>query len=192
MKTTIYFLLTLVFLTAASCTVDVPDIDAVAPKFSFQIRGDGFNHTFMSGDDLSSVKLNLKKGAVYNFTFIGSDAGGLQDLLWNYEDDLVSTVDIAIAGGLPENWYKTTHYDHDFDFYPFVDGIRFKGDIADPLSGTILTGTFMFDSYSQDTYPNSFDFIARDFGGVTENPNSVMLHLSVLLGDHPTALLHVE
>ena len=191
MKTTIYCLLTLLFFSTTSCEVDLPETDSIAPLYSFQISGDGFNHTFESGDDLTSLRLNLKKGQTYNFSFVGSDAGGLQDLLWNYEDDLVSEVVINIPGGLPDDWYISTRYEHDFDFYPFVDGIRFLGDRADPRSGAAISGTFKFDSYSQDSYPNTFDFIARDYGGQSGDHNMVAGHLSVLISDH-TRLVSIE
>ncbi|HEA29254.1 MAG TPA: hypothetical protein ENH91_04560 [Leeuwenhoekiella sp.] len=192
MKTSTSLFLAFLSLTIVSCTVDVPEIDTVPPAFSFQIQGDGFRHTFESDDDLTSLRLNLKKGAVYQFTYIGSDAGGLRDLLWNYQDDLVSDAQIEISDELPMGWYQTTRYEHDFEFYPFVDGIRFQGDIANPLSGSAISGTFSFNSYSQDSYPNTFDFIARDFGGLRDEPNIVISQLSILLGDHPTELVPME
>ena len=87
----------------------------------------GFRHTFTEADDLSNVKLYLRKGTAYRFTLIGSDEGGLQDLILIWQDDPVTDYGVNIPGGLPEGWYETNRYDHSFEFYPFVDAIRFQG-----------------------------------------------------------------
>ena len=189
MKTMLYLLLTLLFFTATSCEVDVPDMDRVPPKFSLQINGDGFNHTFTEADDLSNVTLNLRKGYEYKFTLLGSDAGGLQELLLIWEDELVTANEVNIPNGLPEGWYETNHYDHSFEFYPFVDSIRFQGDASDAYTGAGVSGTFSFSSYALETYSNLFEIVARDYGGLSGEPNITTQHLKLYIGNRPTALV---
>jgi hypothetical protein len=61
-----------------SCETEIPSTDITPPTFNFRITGDGFSRTFTQADDFSRFQLNLKTDVNYNFTYIGSDAGGLK------------------------------------------------------------------------------------------------------------------
>ena len=180
MKTTLYFLLTLVLLTATSCTVDVPDTDAVAPKFSFQIRGDSFNHTFESEDDFDNMKLHLRDGFTYNFTFSGGDSGGLKNLRWLWFDSLSGSVTTDVApASITEGWLVRTGY------------IWFIGDRDNALSGAIITGKFT----PHGGYPAGemqFEFFADDFGGQRGDENYTEKYLNVVIANHPTKIVTVN
>ncbi len=177
MKTTLYFLFALVFL-ATSCTVDVPDTDRIPPTFSFQISGDGFNHTFTQDDDFTAFRLHLRRGYEYDFVLSGGDSGGLKDLRWLWFNSSIVYIDTNIPSeNITEGWNV------DPNGY-----VWFIGDRDDALSGAIITGSFT----PGGGYPTGMmdlGLFAQDFGGLSGNTNFIEENLTVVIGNHATAII---
>lgn len=158
-----------------SCETEIPDEDPTPPTFSFHITGDGFDHTFNQDTDFDNLQLNLKNGETYTFTFIGSDAGGVERAQMfiggiNY---------IQLVTPLTSPWtYRV--------LTPLQDVIEWIGDASNPLTGAILTGDFRV---SGRNIANSIRFTVEDFGGNRRRSNRISKELYLNLGDHPTELI---
>ena len=186
MKKSIFYLLTLLFITASSCTVDVPETETATPKFSFKITGDdGFNHTFTQDDDFESFQLNLKKKTNYEFVFSGSDNDALKNLIWNFPGALEAQTILTLADDTLPGWYKTSRYDSS------SDGVRFDGDSEDKVLSSSLEGIFyIYLGFDGDLNYN-FDFTAKDYGdmNVDENVTHRKLYILVRNEDQPTEIV---
>lgn len=65
-----------------SCDVEeVPEMDDVPPAFTLNIQGAGINRSFTQRDNFNEIQLNLLEGTTYDFTFLGADAGGVEQLI---------------------------------------------------------------------------------------------------------------
>ncbi|HEA29255.1 MAG TPA: hypothetical protein ENH91_04565 [Leeuwenhoekiella sp.] len=178
MKSTTFILFTLALLVATGCSVEVPNIDTVPPKFSFQIQGDRFNHTFTEEDDFEAIELHLRDGYEYNFTFSGGDAGGLKHLSWQWLNGYGASVSLNVPlENITDGWVaRNGGY------------VWYTGTIDDPRSGGIITGKFTpHEEYRGNTI--EFSFFARDFGGHNETENAVDKYLQVVIADHPTEIV---
>ena len=189
MKPVILLFISAAFLLLTSCEVDVPDTDVTPPKFSFKITGDGFDHTFDQDDDFEHYELYLKDGGSYQFIFSGSDEGGLKYLRWGAPGSPDSGIRVS-APSLPSGWSVTSRA---FDEYG-ENAVKYEGNEADPVSGALSAGDFAIYQPYQDL-PVTFHFIARDYGGLDENINTVEKYLKVFVGsgdDFSSRLVHIE
>lgn len=181
MKTRIHFLLAFLFFTATSCEVDVPDTDMIPPKFSFQVRGNGFNHTFQSEDDFDTIELHLRDGYEYSFIFSGGDAGGLEHLSWQWFNSDEGSIDQNVPlENITEGWVaRNGGY------------LWYTGNIEDPRSGTIIAGKF---TPHQELRGGTMElsFFARDFGGRNGAENAIAKYMTVVIADHPTQIVPVN
>lgn len=163
------------------CTADIPDSDDVLPQFELTIIGDGFSHTFDQDDDLTKLQLNLNRNAEYRFIFSGSDDGGLQLLSWSWEEFLDDHIFLRLPEIIPTGWSEGGAV--------FPDaGLTFNGDDEDPRRIQIISGKIKPSLYNEQRY-NYFQFTALDYGGTEGYYNIAENEISILIADHPTALI---
>lgn len=171
-KNSLYLLIALI--SFQSCTVDIPELDDTPPKFSFQITGDGFNHTFNQDSDFNNIQLNLRQGATYDFILTGSDAGGVKQIQWQYAYDYVEFSD-----PIPSPWTQTTTS-------PLSSVINWFGDASNPLSGNILAGKMVSEG---NQVSHELFFMVKNFGGESGNSNTTYASLNVYSADHTTEII---
>lgn len=168
-------LLFLLLVFTQSCETEIPNEDPTPPTFTFQIRGDGLDHTFNQDSDFDNLQLNLKNGETYTFTFIGSDAGGVE----RAQIFIGGSNHIQLLTPLPSPWnYRT--------LTPLQDVIEWIGETNNPLTGAILTSDIRV---SGRNIANSLRFAIEDFGGSSRRSNRISKELYLYLGDHPTQLI---
>ncbi|TMM52219.1 hypothetical protein FEE95_21265 [Maribacter algarum] len=160
-----------------SCETEIPPEDITPPEFSFQINGDGFYHVFDQDSDYDNIRLELKAGATYDFTYTVFDEGGLAGAYWSRED--VWKIRTTFRG--QPLW--SNYYGHN----GIYGSINWSGDRSNPVSGATVTGFFEVRDEGYDT--TSFTFSAVDFGGDDEMLNRIQKRLRVRISDGPTRIL---
>jgi len=130
MKTIIKLFLTLnIIIVLLSCITDVPETDTIAPEFSLQITGDGFDRTFTQDDDLENIQLNLGADTPYNFLLGGIDQGGVRQIQFQHTPDFT-----PIRTPIPSPWTQSNG--------GLTTTIRFNGDSNNALTTQLLASTF--------------------------------------------------
>ena len=169
-------LVLLISLFTISCETEIPETDVIPPGFTFQITGDGFSETFNQDTDFGSFQLNLREDTAYDFILTGSDADGLKRVEWYVVSDYI---DIETDINSPWSVSATS---------PLVDVVSWNGNRNDPLTGSILTGTFR-------TRGNSIalgmTFYLTDFGGESGRSNSSSGELNILIDNHITEMIEL-
>ena len=179
MKTSSTFTLAIVtVLVLSACSTTIPETDTTPPRFSFQIRGDGFNHTFDQDTDFSDIQLNLKDGAVYNFTLSGADDGGISLIRWQFAADY-----LEFQESVESPWTVR-------DISDLTRNVDFVGDRDEPLTGNVLTGRFRVNGnrIGDPRTSVSYKFWLRDFGGQSGSINTFSAELNVLIDNHETEI----
>ena len=162
--------ITLILIGTQSCETDIPITDREPPKFSFQVTGDGLNHTFDQDTNFSSVTLMLRRGVTYNFIFTGSDQGGMDRMAWyTYHSGRVSIETTA------ESPWRFRNDDQ------WNSSLRWLGNRNNPLTGSAAAGTFTTQGSGNHV---NFRFSLADFGGETGSPNNTWKDLQVYVGAH--------
>lgn len=151
-----------------SCETEIPPEDPTPPEFSFQITGEGVNYTFNQNTDFDNIKLNLKKDASYDFTFTGSDSGGVAHIQWSILPGGYTNV----VSSVPSPWVRT--YANDNEHF------RWSGDRSNPLTGSILSGRL---TAPYDRFRVVFRFVVTDFGGESRRPNTITKELNISTGN---------
>jgi len=173
-------ILTLVIAVTAifySCETEIPDTDSVPPTFIFRISGDGFERDFNQDTDFESFQLNLRTGVEYDFAYSVGDDGGLKNAFWYYNSELVEFIT-----PIPTDW----------KVLPSGLGsvLAWQGDSANPLTGTILAGTFKINNKYDGLLVHNFQFWVQDFGGATDMTNDAIGYLNIATDNHPTAVIN--
>ncbi|TMM52216.1 hypothetical protein FEE95_21250 [Maribacter algarum] len=167
-------MLVLLVIFTQSCETEIPPEDPTPPALLFRIVGDGFEHNFDQDTDFDNLVLNLNINATYEFTLIGTDAGGVERIQWfNYP-----IWSVIVNTGIPAGWSETTSH-----------GFEWVGDASNPLTGSIFTGTMSASEMSNG--PAMFRFIVSDFGGDGRSPNRILKELNMYIDDHPTRLIEL-
>ncbi|MEP2771687.1 MAG: hypothetical protein ABJH05_06040 [Fulvivirga sp.] len=110
----------------SSCEVDeIPEVDNDPPEFTLTIQGPGVNHTFTQRDDFDR-QLNLLKDAIYDFTFLGADTGGVELLVLFAPHAFMDFSDLESGVIREENEFRTL--------------LRKEGDSSNPLTALSMTG----------------------------------------------------
>ena len=157
-----------------SCETEIPITDTTAPEFTFQITGDGFNRVFDQDTDYSNFQLNLRDGTIYDFTYTGTDLGGVELIQWQIESPAYIVMETPISSP----WTTT-------DISLLSRMIAWSGDRNNPLTGNVITGRFRTNAQIVSVV---FRFYVRDFGGESRIPNSNSGTLNIYLGDHATEI----
>lgn len=177
MKNLSYTLILILLCLTQSCETDVPDTDNTPPEFSFQIIGDGLDHTFTQDDDFANIQLNLRHDQSYNFNYVGTDNGGVQLIRWQ----LPSSDYIEFNTAIPSPWTITI-------LSPLSRLIQWQGDSNNALTAGILTGTF---EANGENVSDTFRFLVSDFGGTSGTSNNVSKELTIYIGEHNTAIINL-
>lgn len=177
-----YFVFTFVIIMAlvlTACSTTIPVTDNTPPRFSFQIRGDGFSHTFDQDTDFSSFQLNLKDGAVYNFTLTGADDGGVSLIRWQFAGDY-----LEFQEPVESPWVVT-------DLTELTRRVEFTGDRSAPLTANVLTGRFRIkgNRIGDSLTSVAYNFWVRDFGGQSGTENTFSAELNIQIDDHETEIV---
>lgn len=160
-----------------ACETDVPEIDTIAPNFSLQITGDGFDRTFTEDDTFDNLQLNLRAGTSYDFILAGIDNGGVRQVQFQY-----SPISTPISTAIPSPWTENNN--------GFSSTIRFNGDRNNAFTARLLSGTFTATLGSEDTVFETFYIRVEDFGGESGPPfNITEAVLNITIADHPTAVV---
>lgn len=157
-----------------SCVVEVPPEDADPPTFSFRLIGDGFDHTFTQNTNFNNITLMLKIGVNYQFTFYGNDEGGMDYMGWYSVHSGSMEVDPELHG----EW--------NFSELSGSTSLEWYGQPNDPLSGSIITGTFT--TQGEVVSNGTFRFTVEDYGGESGRSNNVTKDLPVVFGAHQTRI----
>lgn len=160
-----------------SCETEIPEIDTEAPRFSFRITGDGFEHTFNQESDFRSIQLNLKEDAEYTFLLTGGDDGGLKRLEMYYAPDYIE-MDANLSG----SWQQTS-------LSALTDLLFWDGNRSTPLTGTLLNGSFKANG---DLGASEITFYLTDFGGSEGSSNATSALLNIFSGNHNTEIIHLR
>lgn len=169
-----FTLLILLVVFTQGCETEIPPEDPTPPIFSFRITGDGFDHTFTEDSDFENIELRLKRETEYDFTFIGSDAGGVERIQWIYSSS--SRIRTEIPATSPWVYTATSSTSPTLSWF---------GDENNPLTGSVLTGTFT--THYTSTYGN-FKFNVADFGGERRDANYILKRLNIYTGVHNTRI----
>lgn len=153
-----------------SCDTEIPPEDPTPPEFSFQITGDGLNHTFNQNTNFNSVTLMLRRGVTYNFIFTGNDQGGMDRMAWYTYHSGRMTIETTTES--PWRFRNDN---------PWNSTLEWNGDIHNPLTGSFATGSFTTQGSGNDV---NFRFAISDYGGETGTPNRVSEGLRVYVGAH--------
>jgi len=167
-------LLVLLVFTTQSCETEIPPEDPTPPEFSFRITGDGFDHTFNQDTNFNTFTLMLRRGVTYNYTFTGTDQGGVDYIGWYATHFDRIWVDPAV----PSPWafrHLTGSY----------SSVEWYGDRSNPYTGSIVTGSFRTQGTGNDA---NFRFVVEDFGGEIRMPNRDSGDLSIYIGSHNTRI----
>jgi len=156
----------LVLISSFGCDLDeVPEDDTTPPGFLFSISGPGGSYSLDHEDDFANLQLNIKAGGTYDFSLLGTDAGGVSNAtfqLGTYEDFEIYNIE-------PEEVINE------------ISGIsRFlslSGDRDDAITGLSLNGE-MDVLFFDDTEMKSADFY---FSVIDFNSNTTTHRLTVLL-----------
>ncbi len=159
-----------------SCETEIPPEDPTPPKFSFQIHGDGFFHTFNQDTDFENIELRLKRGTTYNFTLAGSDDGGLERIQWIISNSSQIFIDVDITS--PWTYTNTSTSSPTISWF---------GDSGNPLTGSVITGNF---KTPPSTGFSNFQFNVADFGGEGRDPNYILKRLNIYTGSHQTRIIN--
>lgn len=157
-----------------SCETDIPLEDREPPQFSFQITGDGFNHTFNQDTDFNAITLMLRRGVAYDFIFTGSDEGGMERMAW------IATHQgrMSIASAVTAPWVLR-------NIEGQYSSVEWSGNRNDPLTGSIAAGSFRTQGTGSGV---TFRFSISDFGGERGTPNRIWKDLRVYVGAHNTRI----
>lgn len=167
--------LSLLVIGFQSCETEIPITDTVDPAFNFQIIGDGFNRTFDQETDFSRFQLNLRENTAYQFTYTGTDDGGVELIQWQ-----IDTADnIIIETPINSPWTAR-------DISPLSKMIEWRGFRNNPSTGNVLTGIFR----TNRTGFQVFRFYVRDFGGERGSSNTSNGTLDLSIGNHATELIN--
>ena len=175
-KITQFTILALCVLFTQSCETDIPPEDATPPEFSFHITGGDFDHTFTQDSDFDNIRLKLGSNTTYNFTFTGTDAGGVQLIQWKIMEDGY----ITIATEIPTPW--TSNYRNS------NKEIEWRGDESNPYTGSVLTGNLSSQAFRTFLV---FSFGVTDFGGESGPVNRVVKELSISTGNSHHGIKHL-
>ncbi len=167
-------LVLLVGLSIIACETEIPETDVIPPEFTFQITGDGFNETFDQDTDFSSFQLNLREDATYDFILTGSDADGLQRMEWYIVKDY-----IQLESEVNSPWSIIPNN-------PLIDVVSWNGDRSNPLTGSVLAGTFRTNGRS---IALGMTFYLTDFGGESRRSNDSSGQLNIFIDNHPTEIV---
>jgi len=151
-----------------SCETEIPAEDITPPKFSFRVTGDGFDHTFNQDSDFDNIILKLRRDTTYDFSFSGSDEGGVETIQW----ELVEAGYIRIESPIAAPWTRT--------YVSPNEVIKWEGDSTNPFTGSIVAGSFYAPNFR--TFLK-FKFTVTDFGGETGLPNEVVKELRISTGN---------
>lgn len=82
----ITFLLLIICLPLISgCDVEeIPEDDDTPPGFLFSISGPGGSNSFNQEDDFENLQLNIKAEGSYDFSLLGTDAGGVKEVTFQF------------------------------------------------------------------------------------------------------------
>lgn len=166
-------------LVLSACSTTIPVTDNTPPRFSFQIRGDGFSHTFDQDTDFSNIQLNLRDGAVYNFTLNGADDGGVSLIRWQFAGSYLEFLE-----PVESPWAVT-------DLTELTRRVEFTGDRSDPLTAYVLTCQFRVhgNRIGNPQTSVSYNFWVRDFGGQSGSVNTYSAELNIQIDDHETEIV---
>ncbi len=179
MKKQVVLLLFLLGFFFISCETEVPEVDDTPPTFSFRVTGDGFDRTFTQDDDFANLQLNLRHDADYDIIYSGADQGGVRNITLRYTTDYIEFDDNPPFPAAP--WTQ--------DFSGLSAFVEWEGDRSNPLTGSILTGTFRPNGENVST---SFSFSVTDFGGENNDANTTTGELNILIGDFNTELINLS
>lgn len=160
--------ITLLAVGLQSCETEIPPEDPTPPKFSFQLIGDGFNHTFNQDTDFDNIRLMLHRYTTYDFIFSGSDDGGVERVQLAIEHSGGLIMDFRI----PAPWTQFSNTPYQI--------IQWNGNRNNPLDGAAIGGNFRLTDYRDII---TFKFTVSDFGGNARRPNTISKELSVSLGN---------
>lgn len=170
-----YLFVTVLAIAIQSCETEIPITDTVDPAFTFQITGDGFNRTFDQETDFSRIQLNLRTNTVYEFTYTGTDDGGVELIQWQAD----TAGNIIFETPINRPWTA-------YDISVLSKMISWRGFRNNPLTGSVLTGRFRT---NQGNVSQVFRFYVRDFGGEREVSNISRGTLNLYIGNHSTELI---
>lgn len=174
-----YVLIALITYGITSCDTDVPETDTIAPAFSFQITGDGFDRTFTQDDNFENLQLNLQAGVSYDFILGGIDNGGVRQIQFQYTPS--ST---PINTTIPSPWVENNN--------GLSSVIRFDGDRANAITAQLLSGNFTATLGSETMISDIFYIRVEDFGGESGPPFNITEGvLTIVIADHPTAVINL-
>ena len=162
----------ILFVSMQSCDTEIPSEDLEPPTFRFEITGDGFNQAFDQDTEFDSFQLNLREDAEYDFVFSAGDTGGMKQIQWQY-----NTPYVQLETAIPSPWETS--------IVGLSTFINWFGDEVNPVTGNILTGTFIAKG---DNANHLFNFMARDYGGDSSNENITFGSLNIYSGNHPTEI----
>lgn len=171
-----YFYVALIAFSISSCETDVPEVDTIAPAFSFKVTGDGFDRTFTQDDDLENIQLNLRAGVSYDFLLGGIDNGGVRQIQFQHTPDVT-----PITTPIPSPWVATTN--------GLSTTIRFNGDPNNAITAQLLSGTFTATLGSETIVSDVFYIRVEDFGGESGPPFNITEGvLNITIADQPTSV----
>ncbi|WP_303318295.1 hypothetical protein Q4Q34_10675 [Flavivirga abyssicola] len=165
-----------IFFVSLSCETDIPETDTTPPEFDFKISGDGFDHAFNQDDIFDSFQLNLKENETYDFVFTAGDEGGLK-----YMQMLFAIDYLEFQTNTPNTWTDSNN--------GFSRAITWQGNVNNPITGNILTGTFITRGDQNDTVSMSISLSMQDFGGESGNGNTMFKDLNIHIGNHNTEIV---
>ena len=167
----------LLALGTQSCETEIPITDTVDPAFNFQITGDGFNRTFDQETDFNRIQLNLRENTAYQFTYTGTDDGGVELIQWQAD----TAGNIIFETPIDRPWTA-------FDISPLSKMIEWRGFRNNPYTGSVLAGRFRT---NQGNVSKVFRFYVRDFGGARGVSNTSEGTLSLSIGNHATQVINL-
>ena len=160
------FLLATAVIFLPGCETEIPEVDVTDPTFTFRIQGPGINKTYDQDTDFSAFQLNLKSNAQYNFTYFGSDDGGVEHVSW--QADVLTPADFSDV--VPEDVVIT---DLQLSTLLTIDGTINAPVSSLGMNGKLHTG-------SGDIF-GLWRFFVSDYGGQSGSPNEVYREMSVFL-----------
>lgn len=169
----------LMALVLSACSTTIPVTDNTPPRFSFQLRGDGFSQTFDQDTDFSNFQLNLRNGAVYNFTLTGADDGGVSLIRWQFAGDYLEFQEPVESPWVARDVTELTRI------------VEFAGDRDAPTTGSVLTGRLQIkgNRIGDSLTSVAYNFLVRDFGGQSGTVNTFSGELLIQIGDHKTEIV---
>ena len=159
MKQTI-LLLSIASAILLSCETEIPEVDTTPPRIELFITGPGVDQQLSNPPQAvwtgpSGRVFDLQPNAVYNFSLIVSDQGGVSRAHLRFANDLI--IEEVSPSGTTVTSEGISHI------------LSLRGDASNPLTGLAISGRFRTPNRNNLFFP--FLSEGDDFGGAARRPN---------------------